>query len=483
MKGMKSIILIIMTVALLALSINVANAAVNVFVNATMPYSVLYQGSMVSANLTVTNNENFPVRIYSIGVHYDWMPANVLSSVDFGGNYVEVQSNSFATPGQLLIDCSDNVTTGYHSFYYNVVLDWYNSYTASWINDTVVQPGTIFVESPQQPEALQQLQFANTTLVNAQEANYSSMRSIADVNNATYSLSNGWSAYYNNDFQTALDDSNNVISLIADAKISEQGYLENISSIDLIVASVNQKLSSISNTTSPDTENAINQAIGYLNQTKQYIEAEDFTSATTYANLADHEADSAVNLQYYASVQANQTAQDRNTAQAALNTAQNALNNVSTITSTSAVSMVDNAQQKFTDATSQFNSGDYTNATITANVVVTLVDQANSEQANYLIVQARSMILSQGTPKSPDGKSLLAQANDALNQSESYYAANDSQNAEDYATQAYNDANQSSVAEQKWQSQNPLSNVTPGFGVIAALLAIAAVFILRERKA
>ena len=74
MKGMKSIILLIFTMAFIAVSMNAASAAVNVFVNATMPYDVLYQGDMVSANITIKNNENFPVRVYSVGVHYDWMP-------------------------------------------------------------------------------------------------------------------------------------------------------------------------------------------------------------------------------------------------------------------------------------------------------------------------------------------------------------------------------------------------------------------------
>src|SRR3974377_45384 len=98
MKGMKTILVLILTLAFIVISAGIASAAVNVSVNATMPYDVLYQGDITSANITVKNNENFPVRIYSIGVHYDWMPENVSSSVDFGGGYVAGGSNNTTTP-------------------------------------------------------------------------------------------------------------------------------------------------------------------------------------------------------------------------------------------------------------------------------------------------------------------------------------------------------------------------------------------------
>lgn len=179
MKGMKSIILLVLIMAFIAITVNTASAAVNVFVNATMPYDVLYQGEIISANVTVKNNENFPIRIYSVGVHYDWMRENVFSSVDFGGGYVQVESNGITTPGQLLIQCDENVSTGYHSFYYKVDLNWYNFYTSTWLNETVVQPGPIYIESPLKPQALQELQFANETLADAHSTNFISKKAIA----------------------------------------------------------------------------------------------------------------------------------------------------------------------------------------------------------------------------------------------------------------------------------------------------------------
>jgi|GEM_PF-4045201 len=482
MKGMKTILVLILIFAFMVISAGIASAAVNVYVNATMPYDVLYQGDITSANITVKNNENFPVRIYSIGVHYDWMPTNVFSSVDFGGNYVQVESNGVTSPGQLLIQCDNNVTTGYHSFYYNVNLNWYNSYTAVWVNETVVQPGTIFVESPLKPQALQELQFANKTLSDAKNANYQSKRAIGDVNNATDSMNDGWSAYNSNDYHRALDDSNNVINNISDAKIWEKDYLDNRSAVEVTVSSVNDKLNSLRGTTDPDTIKSINDANGYLNQTMQYINAEDFVSAQQYAHMADNAADKAINLQFLSSLRANQTANSRELAQSAMNDAQNNLNNASNMTSAAAIGILSDARYKLADAIDFFNKGDFDNATSSANVASTLVSQANGEEASYRMMLAHSKIASLGDLKSPDAKDLMAQANYEYNLSGNDYISSDFKGSMAHADNAYKLANDSAAAEQKWHDSNPLSAVTPGFGAIAALLALAAIFILKERK-
>ncbi len=482
MKGMKTIILLIFTMAFIAISMNVASAAVNVYVNATMPYDVLYQGDMVSANITVKNNENFPVRIYSVGVHYDWMPTNVVSSVDFGGNYLQVESNGVASPGQLLIHCDNNVTTGYHSFFYTVVLTWYNAYTAAWVNETVVQPGTIFVESPFKPDALQQLQFANKSLSDARAANYSSKRALAEVDNATISLNDGWSAYNGNDYQRAVNDSNDAISYLADAKVSESNFMDKKSSIEQKVISVNDKLKSVAGTVDPDTKKLVDAANRNLNLTKQSLDAEDFDSAQTYVNLADSSADNAINQQYYFNLKSNQTDSAKGIAQSAIDAAQSNIDNASNMTSTAAAGLLTDARLKLSEATDFFNNGDYSNATIKANVVSTLVSQANSDEASYRMMLAHNKIISAGDLKSQDARDLLANASLEYNRSASDFIASNYTGSAMHATLSYNYANDSMAAEQKWLNNNPLSAVSPGFELLAALLALGAIFIIKERK-
>ncbi len=482
MKGMKSIILLIFAMAFIAVSIDVASASVNVYVNATMPYDVLYQGDIVSANVTLTNNENFPVRIYSIGVHYDWMPESVFSSVDFGGNYLQVESNGKTSPGQLLIQCDNNVSTGYHSFFYTVDLTWYNAYTATWVNDSVVQPGTIYVESPFKPGALQQLQFANKSLSDARDANYSSQRAITDVNNATVSLNDGWSAYNENDYQRAVNDSNDAIGYLADAKISESDYAAKKSVVENKVVSVNDKLKSVAGTVDPNTKQLVNDANNDLNMTKQYIDAEDFLSAQKYVDMADSAADNAINQQFYYNLKTNQTDAAKGVAQTAIDTAQANLDNASSMTSTSAASILTDASLKLSEASDFFNDGDYSNATIKANVASTLVGQANSDEATYRMMVARNKIASAGDPRSQDGKDFLAKANQEYNTSTSEYIGNNFTGSAIHAASAYDYANSSITAEQNWLNSNPLSAISPGFELLAALLALGAIFIVKERK-
>lgn len=481
MKGMKLIILLILIMALIAIGVDTASAAVNVYVNATMPYDVLYQGQIISANVTVKNNENFPVRIYSVGVHYDWMPENVFSSVDFGGGYVQVESNGITTPGQLLIQCNQNVSTGYHSFYYKVDLNWYNSYTSTWLNETVVQPGTIYVESPMKPQALQELQFANNTLADARCTTFISNRAIANMQNATDRLNDGWSAYNTNDFGRAINDSHDVISFVGDAKIAEKNYRDNSSEVERLVLAVSDKLKSVSATSDPDTRSALQEAGRYLNQTRQYIDAEDFHSALASVQKADQSADNAINLQFYYFLKANETEAAKGKAQSALDKSQASLDNASNMTSTSAEGILRDARFKMGDATLMFSQGDYVNATMTANVVSALVDQANEDEASYRMMLARNKIASAGELKSPGAKAMMANASRIYNQSEDDLIACHYADAIANANSAIKLAEDAAVAEQKWRDENPL-NAVPGFEALAAMLALAAIFIIKERK-
>jgi hypothetical protein len=481
MKGMKTIILLMLVMALIVIGADAATAAVNVYVNATMPYDIIYQGQIISANVTVENNENFPVRIYSAGAHYDWMPENVFSSIDYGGDYVQVESNGMTSPGELLIQCGDNVSTGYHSFYYKIDLNWYNSYTMTWLNETVVQPGTIYIESPMKPQALQELQFANNTLADARNTTYVSKRAIADIQNATSLLNDGWSAYSANDYDRAVNDSHEVIMLVGYARIAEREYLENSTEVERLVISVSDKLKSVSATSDPDTRSAILEANMYLNQTRQYIDDEDFISAISSVQKADHAADNAINLQFYYFLKANETKAAEGKARSALDRAQASLDNASSMTSASAGGILADARLKMEDATLKFEQGDYTNATMTANVVFTLVDQANEEEASYRMMLARNKIASAGELKSPEAKAMLASASSTYNQSEDDIIAGRYADAIANADAAIKLADDAASEEQKWLDENPL-NAIPGFGAMAALLALAAIFIIKERK-
>lgn len=482
MKGMKLLIVSIILIAFVAIAAGPASAAINVYVNTTTPSNVIYQGHLSSENITIKNNENFPLRIYSVGAHYDWMQDNVFYSLDFGGGYYQIESNGQATPGQILINCENNVSTGYHTFYYKVDLTWYNSYMGYWVNETVIQPGTVFVESPLKPQALQQLQFANQTLADAKSANYSSNKATTDLNNAANSLNIGWGAYNSLDYPKAINSSLDVVAFVSDAKIAEKSYQENLSTVEGIVVKVNEKLSSVDGIKDPDAIKAVNQSRSYLNQTKQFIDVEDFESALTSANHAQRSADDAVQYAFYFGLKKNEAEATKNKASDAIGSAQSTLDGIGDMTSTSASGILRDARLKLSAANSQFNSMDYANATITANVASTLATQALSEEANYRMTIARSKIDSAGDLRSPDAKSKLDKANQEYNLSRTDFNEGSFKNSIDHANSAYKLANDTSTVEQKWRESNPLSAVTPGFEFLLALIALGAIFIIKERK-
>ena len=241
------------------------------------------------------------------------------------------------------------------------------------------------------------------------------------------------------------------------------------------------KLKSVSATGDPDTMSALQEANKYLNQTRQYIDAEDFHSALASVQKADQSADNAINLQFYYTLKANDTEAAKGKAQSALDKAQASLDNASSMTSTSAQGILRDARFKMEDATLKFSQGDYANATITANVVSTLVDQANEDEASYRMMLARNKIASAGELKSPDAKAMLANASRIYNQSEDDLIASRYPDAIANADSAIKLAGDAAAAEQKWRDENPL-NAVPGFEALAVLLALSAIFIINERK-
>jgi hypothetical protein len=478
MKGLKYVTLLIFIMAFATFSIDMAGAAVNVYINATMPYDILYSGEMSSATVTIKNNENFPIRVYSVGVHYEWMPENVFTSMDFGGGYVQVESNGMATLGQLLIHCDDNASIGYHSFYYKVQLEWYNSYTGAWLNETVTQPGTIYVESPQKPYALQELQFANRTVSDAKNANFSSRRAVQDLQYAIDSLNDGWSAYSQNDYARAINCSHAAIDFISDAKIAERGYQENASEVEKIVMRVSDKLSSLNSTDDPGIRSAMGEAQEYLNKTRQCMDAEDFAAAMKYANLADESAENALKLQFYSSLKASEREEAKKKADAAMDSARTSLDSALNMTGESSRSILDDAKEKLGDAAVLFSQGDYDNATIAANVAASLVAQANAEEASYRMLLARNKIASAGDLKSQEAKALLDEAKAEYNQSEYDYGGGRIAEAAGHAASSMRLIDDAMLAERKWRDENPIYAAAPGFEALAAIAAMGAAWVL-----
>ena len=182
--------------------------------------------------------------------------------------------------------------------------------------------------------------------------------------------------------------------------------------------------------TSPDAKDLVNLTVSYLNTTQQNIVSEDWDSAKKNVDLAQQAVDSASNAEFYYRLNTNQSVTAKDSASQAIQVAQDNIQKAdSIVTSGSAMNILNEAVLKLQAANQSLNSGDYTNATVNANVATTLATQSIGEEANNQMSQARQKIAGIGELKSPSAKDLLNQSNTAYSLSQNAYTSGDYQGA------------------------------------------------------
>lgn len=481
MKGL-TIVLFVAFFAALAL-IPQAQASANLSVNASVPTGTLLQGQVIAADLTIKNNENFPVRIYKIGVHYDWMAEGTFYELNLGNAYVQIESNLEGRPGQILLSCDRNAQVGYHQYFFRLEITRYNTQAAAWDMDVVNSPVEyIYVDSPLRQQALTLLQSANETLAMAKASNYSSKGARADLINATDALNMGWNSYNANEFSAAMDDSYRVSLYLNDAKTLESNYLASLNATRALKGLVNNKLAVLAGSGSPGVRSLVNESMSHLTQADVYVTAEDWPAAAAQIELADGIADRALNAQYMYQQNATEIEVARTDALNAISLADGAITMADRLSISTAGSLLSDAKGRLDAARADFNSSLYRNATKEANVAEAFAVQAMKTEADYRIQQAREKISTVGTLKSPAANAGLNESRTVYNVSVSYYTKEDYSSAIENAHRAYVLANNTSETEKLWKQQYPLNSVVPGFGATACIAALLAITYLYRRR-
>ncbi len=481
MKGLTIVLFIAFFAAMIL--VPQARASADLSINASVPSDTLLSGQVLSADLSVKNNENFPVRVYKIGVHYDWMAEGTFYELDLGNNYVQIESNMAGRLGQILMSYDRNASIGYHQYYFRLNITRYNTQTAAWDQDTVTGPiEHIYVDSEARQQALMLLQAANDTLATARSLNYSSKGARADLANATDVLNRGWSAYNANDYVAAIDSSYQISLHVNDAKTMESRYLASLNATQGRIGLINIKLALLADSDGPDIKSLVNESRSHLNQADAYIIAEDWTAAGNQVSLADSAVDRALNARYMN----RQNASEINTARAdalnAIGVAVDTIRLADRLASSTANSLIADAKSKLDVAQADFNSSLYRNATKAANVAEALAIQAMKTDADYHMQQAREKISLAGTLKSPPANEELNSSRNAYNDSISDYARENYRGAIDNAIRAYSLANNTSATDRLWKQQHPLNSVIPGFGALACIVALLAIAYLYRRR-
>jgi hypothetical protein len=486
MKGLLALfIMLVMTLVAFTALMPVANASSNVMVNGTVPTGTLYQGQTIGVDVSIKNNENYPVRIYKVGVHYDWMRDGAFYTLDLGNNYVQVESNSEVGLGNVLVYVDPAATTGYHQYYYKIELARYDTTLSSWLSEIVILPSTvIMVDSPYKSQALSLLQQANSSVYDARQQNYTSSVAKANMVNATEALNEAWSAYNSNDAAKVINLTQNITKYLSIAKVAQDDYNIKKNSTMELLEPVSYKLSLLVGAKSPEAKIYVDQSKSHINLAMKYIAEEDFANAKTEAKIAEKDADNALNAEYMYNLKVKENIEAMNKSIIAINDARSSINESSIVKSTPAISLLNEARNQLELAVANYQNSKYDNATGFANIASSLSSQALKTEAEYIMLQADQKIKMAGELKSQKGIEQLDMAKSIYNSSTSELSQGNYKSAISKATEAYVFANESIASEQKWKEENPLNTVVPGFEIIAALMSlICAAFVLNKRKA
>lgn len=480
MKGWQLLFLITLPLVLIAI-VPDSQASTNVAVNATIPSDKLLQGQITTTDIVIINNENFPVRIYKIGVHYDWMSEGTFYALDYGNNYVQIESNNRAQPGYMLLSCPDNASIGFHQYFFKLDITRYDGASASWVADTVFTPAQfVSVDSPLRQQSLDMLKEANESLFHARSLNYSGKTARSDLINATESMNEGWSAYNSNDFRRAINATYNVTLIINHARNAENEFLAKKAVISDITYRVNEKIAMLSSSSSPDTKRYLNESLSHLRQSSMYLDAEDFEDSKKEALIADSSVNNAINAQYYYQIETNNTDASKELARLSIDAALESLHKSDGLTSSTANSLMREARNKLEAANVEYNATHYLNATNKANVASALAEQAIKTEADYHQQLAREKINSVGAVNSTQAGIDMNYSRAYYNESLSSYAKGDYRNATLQADQAYILANNTTVSELEWK--NNQAKAIPGFELFLALIALSGVLCLMNKR-
>jgi hypothetical protein len=80
----------------------------------------VYQGDMVSITISLKSNSTDYLRIYNIGLYFDWMPPDSFSGLDFSANPVTIPSYGTYIFDAIFIQIPSNASVGSHSYFVGI---------------------------------------------------------------------------------------------------------------------------------------------------------------------------------------------------------------------------------------------------------------------------------------------------------------------------------------------------------------------------
>jgi hypothetical protein len=89
-------------------------------VTPTWSTQTIYQGNTVSLSILFQSNSSYELDVYSIGIHFDWMPSGSFYGHNLSDNPVKIVSYGFNAFAAILLNIPSNVSVGEHSYFIGI---------------------------------------------------------------------------------------------------------------------------------------------------------------------------------------------------------------------------------------------------------------------------------------------------------------------------------------------------------------------------
>ncbi len=181
----------------------------------------LYQGGNATMTVTFVSNSSDQLRIFYVGVHFDWMPADSFVGLDLSENPVNVTSHGSYTFNPMIILIPANTTVGPHSYFIGIDGAQGSAQSFSWNSLTF----SLQVEVSDK-KLFNQLEIQVTADINqALNASYRNPEAQSLVSLALNDLENArFLGYQEGNWTGGVLALQNATSHLDEAKLIEQGY-------------------------------------------------------------------------------------------------------------------------------------------------------------------------------------------------------------------------------------------------------------------
>jgi len=184
---------------------------------------IYYQGDSVSVKLILTSNSSEELKIYFIGIHFDWMASDSFYGRDLSADPVVVSSYKTYVFDPMAINIPANVSVGSHSYFIGIE-GTQGTLSISFTWDSEIR--TMQIQDSNSKVFNELIQQVNANITKAVEAEYQSAEAQSLLEQAANEYAEAWLSSGDEKWEDAIIHLQNADSYLEQAEAAEQRYAE-----------------------------------------------------------------------------------------------------------------------------------------------------------------------------------------------------------------------------------------------------------------